>query len=443
MPKKAKFLSASEVRDLKPKTVQDPDNPRHGEPYVTYHPVGGVAGLLLRVTPEGGKSWILRTTVGKLRRDYGLGGFPDVTLADARRIAREYKEQIRAGIDPAEEKRKAREALEQAQGKRLTFREAAIKCHRKFEPEFKSAKHKRDWINSITMYAVPLIGNKQVADIDIHDVLKVLEPIWSTKTETATRVRQRMESILSWATVSKYREGDNPARWSGNLDAVLSKPTRITKVQHHPALPYQHVGLFVRDLRKREGAGARALEFAILCAARSLEVRGATWDEIDFDNKLWHLTAERMKRDKAHTVPLSDQAIALLNAQERRSDSEFIFPAVRGGMVSDATLSATVKRMHEDELKAGGNGWIDPETGRRIVPHGFRSSFKDWARSCTRFADEVSELALAHINDDKTRAAYARDQLIPKRIPLMQQWADYCGEVIERGTVSRLKTGTR
>lgn len=445
MPKKSKELSATEVRHLRPGT----------------HTVGGVAGLLLVVRASGARSWIYRYATGEtriskkghpfaVRRDYGLGGFPDLPLKDAREAAREARALIRQGIDPVTQRREAAAALRAANAKRMTFRDAAMQCHAKSEQEFRSAKHKRDWISSLEMHAFPKLGDMEVSEIQIPDVMRVLEPIWKQKTETATRVRQRMEAVLAWATVAGYREGDNAARWSENLDQLLPNPSKIRKVQHHPALPYPQVGQFMQALRRREGSGARALEFAILTAARSREVRGATWAEIDLQEKVWTVPATRAKAGKVHRVPLSDDAISLLESLPERSG--YLFTAVRGGAVSDATIGATVKRMHQDEIKAGRAGWVDPKTAdndaegnpvegtaRRIVPHGFRSTFKDWARNCTRYPDEASELALAHVNSDATRAAYARDELMPMRAKLMQEWAGYCAQPIKAGTVAKME----
>ena len=409
MPKKAKELSATEVRRLTKPGL---------------HAVGGVAGLLLQVTPTGATSWILRTMVGSKRRDIGLGGFPDVPLAMAREKAREAKEQIKQGIDPVEQRRAARAALMGAQAKALTFEEAAIHCHAARSAEFRSAKHARDWLSSLERYAFPALGLLPVADVDMPHHHKALQPIWETRTETATRVRQRIEAVLAWATVSKYRSGDNPARWSGNLDAVLPKPAKISKVKHHRALAWQKIPGFMADLRKMEGMGARALEFAILTAARSGEVRLATWEEIDLDAKLWTIPGERMKAGKPHRVPLSAAAVTLLKELPRLS--EYVFTAPRGGVLSDMSISAVTRRMKVD-----------------AVPHGFRSSFKDWARSSTAYPDEVSELALAHVNSDATRAAYARDELLPKRTNLMRDWCKYINSPARGGEVVSIREGAK
>ncbi|MFO7592811.1 MAG: integrase arm-type DNA-binding domain-containing protein, partial [Pseudomonadota bacterium] len=279
MPKKAKELSATEVRRLTTPGL---------------HAVGGVSGLLLRVTKTGSASWILRVMAGNKRRDIGLGGFPDVPLAQARVKARETKEQIKQGIDPVEQRKAARDALIAAQAKELSFKEAAIQCHKVRAAEFRSAKHSKDWINSLERYAFPVFGSLPVAEVDVPHVLKALQPIWETRTETATRVRQRIEAVLAWATVSRYRSGDNPARWSGNLEATLAKPGKASRVRHHRALPWQEIPGFMANLRNMEGMGARALEFAILTAARSGEVRLATWEEIDLSAKVWTISADRM-----------------------------------------------------------------------------------------------------------------------------------------------------
>lgn len=421
MPKVAKELGAAEVRRI--------DRPG-------FHPVGGVPGLLLQVSPGGGRSWVLRVMVGQRRRGFGLGSFPAVSLGDARNKARELREKLAQGIDPVAERQAARAAHIAAQAKRLTFREAAEQYHATKEKEFQNAKHRKDWIGSLKRYAFIHIGEVPVGDVELPHVLKALEPIWEKKTETATRVRQRIESVLAWAAVRGYRNGDNPARWQGNLDAVLAKPAKVGKGKRHfPALPWQRVPEFLQDLRAREGMGARALEFAILTAARSGEIRGATWDEIDLSAKVWTIPADRMKAGKPHRIPLSPAAVTLLESLPRMQGQPLVFPAVRGGKISDVTILATVKRMNATKEKEGGEQYTDPTDGRPVVPHGFRSAFKDWARNRSSYPDEVSELALAHVNSDATRAAYARDELLPQRTKLMTAWADYCAEPAKAGSV--------
>lgn len=397
MARKAKEMSAAEVRRL-----ADPG----------MHAVGGVAGLMLRVAPTGGRSWILRATVGSKRRDIGLGGFPDVTLAMAREKARETRAQIEQGIDPVAERQARRRALIEAQAKARTFRECAEAVHRANVVGFRNVKHGKDWIASLERYVFPTIGDLPVDEITTGHITRVLEPIWTTRTETATRVRQRIEAVLNHATTKGYRSGENPARWKGHLETVLPKPNKVRKVRHHRAIPWQQVGEFMVELRKREGMAARALEFIILTAARSGEARLATWDEIDMGGRVWTVPGERMKGGKQHRVPLSDAAIDLLKALPRFEGSNYVFTAPRGGALSDMSISAVTRRMGAD-----------------CVPHGFRSSFKDWARSSTAYPDEVSELALAHVNSDATRAAYARDELLPQRARLMADWAKFCNTV--------------
>lgn len=412
MPKRARELSALEVRRIE----------RPG-----LHAVGGISGLLLQVSDSGARSWILRTMIGGRRRAIGLGPFPEVTLAQARDDARSVKQSIRRGVDPIAERRAAQDALRASEAKRLTFEQAARRCHAAREKEFRNAKHRKDWIASLERYAFPKIGPLAVADVELAHVLSVLEPIWHERTETATRVRQRMESVLTWAAVSGYRAGDNPARWQGNLKEVLPAPSKIAKVTHHRALPWHQVPGFMADLRGRDGTGARALELAILTAARSGEVRLATWNEFDLGARLWTVPGDRIKAGRTHRVPLSDDAVALLEKLPRFKGSPYVFTAPRGGPLSDMSISAVCKRMGID-----------------AVPHGFRSSFKDWARNRTSYADEVSELALAHVNSDATRAAYARDELLPQRTRLMAEWARFLregdtagSEVVSIGEASR------
>jgi integrase len=388
------------------------------------HAVGMVKGLYLKVAPGGSRSWILRVTVGSKRRDIGLGGYPEVTLQRARERTAESRELIRQGVDPVDKRKADRAALISAQAKVIEFKDAAIRCHASKAPEFRNVKHRGEWINTLERYAFPVIGSLPVSEIELPHILKVLEPIWHTKTETASRVRQRMEAVLTWAAVSKYRSGDNPARWVGNLKELLPAPSKISTVKHHAALPWQQVGQFMDDLRKRDGIAAKALEFAILTAARSGEVRGMEWSEVDFSTKVWTVPEDRIKAGKQHRVPLSDDAIAILKAAPRFTANPLVFVAPKGGVLSDATLLAVVRRMKVD-----------------AVPHGFRSSFKDWARSCTAYPDEVSELALAHVNSDSTRAAYARDELLPKRKKLMGEWAKFCSMAGEKGIVTPLRRG--
>lgn len=408
MPKKARELSAKAVRDLKhPGTTKLP---------VTY-PVGGVSGLLMQVTAGGGRSWILRTLVGGRRREIGLGGFPDVPLADARTKAREAKDLIRAGIDPVEERRAARAALVQAQNGRTTWATAVEEFLKAQDAKFRNEKHRKQWRATLDAYAAPL-AQRAVASIVVDDVLAVLTPIWTGKTETASRLRGRMEAVLAFSTVQGWREGDNPARWRGNLDTILPAPGKLAKVRHHAALSLADAPAWFADLRAREGTATRALEFLALTAARSGEVRGALWSEIDLDAALWTIPADRMKAGKEHRVPLTAEAVAVLKALPRIEGNPLVFPAARGGMLSDMSLSACMRRINE----ARPGGYLDTRTKRAAVPHGLRSTFRDWADE--RGHDRhMAEIALAHAVGSEVERAYRRGDMLERRRGMMQQWA--------------------
>jgi len=397
MPKKAKELSAMDIKRL-----TAPGR----------HAVGYIPGLILVVKPSGSKSWILRTVIGEKRRSIGLGGYPEVSLADAREKARETKKLIEQGIDPVEQRQIKRVALVKSQAGKMTFSEAAHLCHEKKQSEFKNEKHSRQWISTIERYAIPVIGDLPVSEIDLPHILAVLEPLWTEKTETASRLRQRIEHVLTWATVSGYRSGDNPARWRGHLDAVLPKPSKVKKKNHFAALPWQQIGAFMKDLRQRKGTAARCLEFIVLTACRSGEARLATWDEINFKDKVWTVPADRMKAGKEHKIPLTDDAIRLLKNLPRFEGSNYVFTAARGGPLSDMAVSMVCRRM-----------------GAGAVPHGFRSTFRDWAAENTNFPREVAEMALAHTIESAVEAAYRRGDLFDKRRRLMEAWGAYCNKV--------------
>jgi integrase len=403
MPKKAKELSAVEVQRLTTPGL---------------HFVGGVAGLALQVLPTGGRSWVLRTKVGTKRRDMGLGGFPDVTLAKARTDARAARDTIRGGTDPIEEARAKRSALKAAQAAALTFEQCAAEYIKAQRSGWRNDKHAQQWENTLSTYAYPHLGSILVQDIGLPNVLAVLKPIWETKTETASRVRGRIESVLSWATAHGYRHGLNPARWRGHLDQVLPKPSKVATVENREALKVSEMGAFMLKLRVMDGAGAKALEFAILTAARSGEVRGATWDEIDTTAKVWVIPASRMKAGKEHRVPLSDEAVRILSALPHSAGSPYVFTAPRGGQLSDMTLSAVTRRM-----------------GAACVPHGFRSTFRDWVSERTSYPGDMAEMALAHTISSKVEAAYRRGDMIDKRRQMMSDWAGFCAVVETTGAV--------
>lgn len=413
MPKKAKELSSIEVKRLSHAISAD------GNHYNALHSVGGVAGLLLQVTPSGAKSWVYRYRFGNKRRSMGLGGYPDVTLADARTKAREMKEAISRGEDPVESKRQLKRSIIAEQMATITFDKAAKEYIRMKSKEFRNPRQADQWTTSLATYASPHIGNVPVREIELPHIKAVLDPIWETKTETAKRVQSRMANILGWCAIHGYRAGDNPAQWQGYLDKIYAAPRKVMKRTHLAALPVSDIPLFMKNLKKRSGIAARALEFLILTASRTNEVigdkrigkPGITWKELDLKNHVWTIPADRIKAGKEHRVPLGSDALAILEGFPKGGPDDALFPGPGGEIASNNFLTAVLKRMEVD-----------------VTVHGFRSTFKDWCRQHTNYADEVSELALAHVNSDATRAAYARDELIDKRRLLMADWAQYCYE---------------
>ncbi|WP_149142988.1 tyrosine-type recombinase/integrase [Gemmobacter caeruleus] len=409
-------------------------------------PVGGVPGLLLQVTPTGGKTWVLRITIAGKRAEIGLGGYPTVTLAQARDKAREARDQISRGVDPRAERRAARAALALAANRSMTFAEAMDKFLDAKLDAFRNEKHKAQWRSTLKAYALPQIGALAVSDIDTAAVLRVLQPIWATKTETASRLRGRIEAVLSWATVSGYRSGDNPARWAGNLKELLPAPAKLAGGDNQPALNLDHAPAWFAELRTREGFGARALEFLTMTAARSGEVRGATWEEIDLDRALWTIPAQRMKMKREHKVPLSPAAVALLEALPRLDRNPLVFPAARGGELSDMTLSATMRRIHEAKAERDGDketgGYRDPRNKRAAVPHGLRSTFRDWVAERTQYPGEMAEVALAHKISNAVEAAYRRGDMVEKRRRLMADWSGFLAGAEAKGNVVKLGART-
>ena len=373
-----------------------------------YYGDGG--GLYLQVSASGTKSWIFRYSRLSKERQMGLGPLHTVSLAQARDQARACRATLLAGGDPLNQRKaeQLEEALDRA--KTITFDYCAAAYIAAHRGSWKNKKHAAQWESTMATYASPILGQRAVGSIDTDLIVTVLQPIWQEKTETATRVRSRIENILDWATVSKFRVGENPARWRGHLENLLADPGKVNRVVHHAALPWQEIGAFATDLRKREGVAARAVEFGILTAARSGEVRGARWDEIDFDSSMWVIPGERMKAGREHRVPLSSAALNVLKLMPDVGD--YIFPGQRqGSMLSDMSLTAVLRRMGRPE----------------ITMHGFRSTFRDWCAESdfNSFPREVCEHALAHSLPDKVEAAYRRGDLIEKRKVLMQVWADY------------------
>ncbi len=390
MPRKARELTPVEVRRLA----------RPGR-----WSVGGVDGLALQVAASGARSWVLRVTVAGRQREMGLGSFPSVTLAEAREKARSHRAAAAVGTDPIAQRQVAQTAAAAHRSARQTFSTVAAKYIAQHEGTWKNAKHAAQWTSTLQNYAEPVIGALPVADITTAHVIQALEPIWATKTETATRLRSRIELVLDFATARGLREGPNPARWRGNLDAALPKASKLARVKHHAAVPVVEMGAFMSRLRDQPGMGAHALEFAILTAARSGEVRGATWSELDLPAALWIVPAERMKAGREHRVPLSEPALELLRGLTAGAPADLVFPGLRGPL-SDMSLTAVLRRMKV------------PATA-----HGFRSSFRDWVSEHTHYPGEVAEMALAHAVGDKVEAAYRRGDLFDKRVALMGDWA--------------------
>lgn len=383
-----------------------------------FHAVGGVPGLHLQISDSGARSWILKVSINGKRREKGLGGYGDVSLSDAREAARMARADVARGVDPIEHAKAVQSLLRAQTEKAVTFDDAAAKYIKAHKEGWKNAKHAQQWENTLATYATPVIGPMLVRDVEMAHVLKILEPIWTTKTETASRVRGRIESVLDWAKGRGYRVGDNPAAWNGNLDAQLAAPKKVAKVIHHPALPIGKLNAFVFALRGREGMAAKALEFAILTAARSGEVRGAVWSEIDIDEALWTIPAARMKMEREHRVPLSESAIRILTALPHLEGVDYVFPAPRAGQLSDMTLTAVMRRMEVD-----------------AVPHGFRSTFRDWAGESTNYPRDVAEMALAHKIGDATEAAYRRGDALEKRRRMMADWAKFIDTAPASGKV--------
>jgi integrase len=415
MPRVAKEMSALEVKRLE----------HSGMKANSTFSVGGVSGLLLQIAPTGGRTWLLRTTVGERRREIGLGGYPDVSLAQARDRARAMKEKILDGIDPVEERKSVRATITAAQRRGLLFDDAVDRYLTTKMTAFRNDKHRAQWRSTLKTYAVPHLGRMLVQDIGVQDVLIVLEPIWLAKTETANRLRGRIEAVMSWATVAGHRSGDNPARWAGNLKELLPAPSKVAKTKNQPALKAEDAPRWFEMLGHRQGVGSRGLEFLALTAARSQEVRGATWDELDLIAGIWLISAKRMKMDREHRVPLSPAALALLQTLPRMHDNPLVFPAPRGGQMSDMTLSATMKRLHHADVEKKRAGFIDRVSKRPAVPHGLRSTFRDWIAEHTNYPGDLAEVALAHKISNSVEAAYRRGDMIEKRRAMMADWADF------------------
>jgi integrase len=387
------------------------------------YPDGG--GLYLQITKAGAKSWLFRFMLNGRARAMGLGALADVSLADARGQATKCRRQLQDGIDPIEARKAQKAAAKLEAAKAMTFRQAGEVCIAARKAGWKNAKHTDQWTNTLEAYAYPVLGGLPVQQVDTGSVMKVLEPIWAHKPETASRVRGRIETILDWATARGHCQGENPARWKGHLENLLPKRTKIRKVKHYPALPYQEVPAFMADLRTREGVAAKALEFTILTAARTSEVTGARPGELDQDVTTWTVPEGRIKGEKEHRVPLSAPASAIAT-EILKLGGEFLFPGGKAKKpLSNNAMLALLERMGRDD----------------ITVHGFRSTFRDWAAEQTAFPNEVAEMALAHVVEDKVEGAYRRGDLFEKRRRLMDTWAQYCATPVKSEGVVPIRRG--
>jgi len=406
MAKKTKQLTALKIKKLK-EAGSYPD----GE------------GLYLQISNTGNKSWFYRYEIAGKGRKHGLGSYPTTMLDMARKKATACRVLRDKGIDPIEHKKQQVLDEELKKLKGVTFEKCATDYIASHKAGWKNRKHEQQWRNTLKTYAYPYIGKLPVKSIDTGLVLKVLEPIWYEKTETASRVRQRIENILDWAKVRKYRTGENPASWRGHLDHILPKPTKVRKVKHFNAMPYVGVPKYFKKLRKTETLAAKTLAFIILTASRSGEARGATWAEIDLKKGIWELPAERMKADRPHRVPLSKEAIKILKEAKEFCHAEYVFAGLKKDKpISEATIRNLIKADHSD-----------------VTTHGFRSSFRDWCAEMTNYPREVAEAALAHTLRDKTEAAYQRGDIFVKRKKLMDAWAAHCLKGSKAGNVVPIK----
>jgi integrase len=392
--------------------------------------LGDGRNLWLRVAPGGSKSWVFRYMIFGRSREMGLGSVDDVTLEEARELARDARRLVRQGADPIEKRREQMAALDLERAKVMTFKECAERYIGAQQVAWRNSKHAAQWPATLEAYVYPAFGSLSVQAIDVALVMKALDPIWAAKPETASRVRGRIESVLDWASARGYRRGENPARWRGHLENLLPNKTKVRRVEHHAALPYAELPEFMAKLRNPKDAAdvaAQALAFLILTAARTGEVIGAKWSEIDFKERLWVVPGKRMKAHKEHRVPLSAPALAILEARPEGGKGDFVFPSSRGGRrLSDMALLRALTAMGRDDLTV----------------HGFRSTFSDWCSERTNFPAAVREMALAHTIENKVEEAYRRGDLLEKRRQLMAAWARYCAAPVITAKVVPIATAS-
>jgi integrase len=384
--------------------------------------------LYLQVTDTGARSWLFRYMRHGGARWHGIGSYDLVSLAEARDKALACRKMLLDGVDPIEQKRAKHQHALLANAATMTFLECGEAYVRAHEPTWRNPKHRQQWRNTLDTYVYPVVGPLPVQVVDVAHVMKIVEPIWQTKPETAGRVRGRIEAVLDWAAARKYREGDNPARWRGHLDQLLPKKAKVRKVRHQPAMEYLDVPSFMARLRALDSISARALEFTILAAVRTNETIYAQWNEIDLAGRLWTIPAHKMKAEKEHRVPLSDRMIEILASVPRERGNPHVFVGARKGKgLSNMAMLELLRGMD-------GNGY---------TVHGFRSSFRDWHAEQTNFARELGEAALGHALKDDTEAAYQRGDLLEKRRKLMRAWAGYCASPPCKGDVVELSARRR
>ena len=376
--------------------------------------------LYLQITETDARSWLFRYMRHGTSHWHGLGSCDLVPLAEARDKAIVCRKMLLAGTDPIEHERIQRLKALGAAASMVTFRDCAERYITAHESSWRNPKHAAQWPSTLATYVYPVIGAVPVGAVDVGLVMRILDPIWQEKPETASRVRGRIETVLDWATARGYRQGDNPARWRGHLDQLLPKKTKVRKVRHQPAMPYADVPAFMAALRAQDSISAKALEFTILAAVRTGETIHASWDEVDLTTKAWTIPGRRTKAAKDHRVPLSDRTLEVLKSLPRERDNPHLFIG--------AHKSKGLSNMAMLELLRG-------QAGNGYTVHGFRSSFRDWCAEQTNYPRELAEAALAHVLKDKTEAAYQRGDLFEKRRKLMRAWAGYCAAPAQRGEV--------
>ncbi len=412
------------------RTALKPLTARKSETETTpgYYADSTAPGLYLQITTGTtgvGRSWVFRYTspTARKRREMGLGPVSVRKLADARSLAMGYRAQILAGHDPLDERQALKIANAQARSKQVTFEQAATDCIKAKTPEWKNAKHCSQWTNTLSTYVYPSLGKLPIHLLTTQAVYEVLKPIWQDKTETATRIRQRIEVVWDWAKARGYCTGENPARLRGGLGELLPKAKKIKRVEHYAALPFKNIQAFVNQLRKQRGVAPLAFEFMVLTASRTGEVIGAKWDEIDLETKVWTIPAERMKAGKEHRIPISSRALEILKIMLKGKINEYVFPShtkSTNNHLSTGAFLSIIKKM---------------ASYKQYTPHGFRSTFRDWAAETTNFANETLELALAHTISNQAEAAYRRQDQLAKRVQLMQAWKDFIEKGHTRGNI--------